>query len=73
MNTAPGDSGSPDWTETKNENGIITNTILAVHQTGSLPEIGNRYSTNRKDQCRNVATKVSQEIVRWIENEFELL
>ena len=72
VDTTPGDSGSPYWTETKTETGIKTYTILAVQNSRPV-KYGNRYSTNQKQQCRNVATKVSQEIVKWVYNEFEFL
>ena len=67
--TAPGDSGSPIWIENNDINGVITRTIIAVLEGG---HDSNHFSTNIRRQCRDYATKVSEEVVDWIVAETEL-
>ena len=68
VGTNDGDSGGPVWIDTE-INGVVTPTIIAVFN-GGIP--GNLHRKREAHQCRDVATKVSEEVVNWINEESEL-
>ena len=67
-----GDSGSPFWIESKDENAKARQTIIATVSHGRLAESNNipyLYSTYLKDeyqQCRVFSTKVTEDVSKWI-------
>ena len=67
-----GDSGSPYWIE-KTENGEKKKVLVAIHAWGYRPGYESKvsaHSTYKNDalhQCRMGATKITADILEWIE------
>ena len=64
-----GDSGSPYWVQSKDNKGNTKFTVLAIHNGGADDPFRNTPAEVIKDeyyQCRKIATKLTEEIVKWL-------
>ena len=64
--TSFGDSGSPYWME---DDDTRKSTLVAIHRGDIINENKSRgwYDNDPLWQCRTIATKVTKEMVDWIE------
>ena len=71
LSTHYGDSGSPVFTTTKDEQGKERTVMIAIQQGTHNPPENTRYKDGVLDKCRMIESKVSRDVVEWLGNIFD--